>query len=128
MQYIVIVFVYVTYLDSAAFFPLFMYVSILASARGDPSFNFSVTTVPYPLLSVLQSRRGQGNSVIFNFYLAIGISLIPCAMISYILKEREENLKHMQLVSGMSLKAYWLSNFFADVIKVYIPLLLITAI
>ena len=46
-------------------------------------------------------------------------------MISFILKEREENLKHMQMVSGMSLTAYWVSNLLADVIKVYIPLVCI---
>ena len=57
--------------------------------------------------------------------IGIGISLIPCAMISFILKEREDNLKHMQLISGMSLQAYWLSNMIADIIKVYIPIILI---
>lgn len=102
-----------------------MYESILATASGDPDFNFTMTTVPFPLLSVLQSRRTEGNEVVFNFMLACGISLIPCAMISFILKEREENMKHMQMISGMSLKAYWVSNLIADVIKVYIPLLLI---
>ena len=55
----------------------------------------------------------------------IGIALIPCAMISFILKEKQDNLKHMQLISGMSLPAYWTSNTIADVIKVYIPIFLI---
>lgn len=31
----------------------------------------------------------------------------------------------MQLISGMSLKAYWISNMIADIIKVYVPCLLI---
>ena len=55
----------------------------------------------------------------------VALSLIPCAMISYLLKERMESLKHMQLVSGMSLPAYWISNMIADIVKVYIPLILI---
>jgi len=45
-------------------------------------------------------------------------------MVGFILKEREESLKHMQLVSGMNLPAYWLSNMIADIIKVYIPIIL----
>jgi len=54
----------------------------------------------------------------------IGIALIPCAMVSFVLKERTDSLKHMQMISGMSLPAYWLSNMIADIIKVYIPLIL----
>lgn len=54
----------------------------------------------------------------------IGLALIPCAMISFILKEKMDSLKHMQLISGMSLPAYWISNMIADIAKVYIPLIL----
>lgn len=56
---------------------------------------------------------------------AVGVALIPTVMMSFILKEREGQLKHMQLVSGMSLPAYWISNFVSDILKTYIPLLLI---
>jgi len=34
----------------------------------------------------------------------------------------------MQLVSGMSLPAYWVSNYVADIIKSYIPITLIVAL
>lgn len=54
--------------------------------------------------------------------IGIGLALIPCVMVSFILKEREECLKHMQLISGMSLPAYWISNMIADILKVYIPI------
>lgn len=56
--------------------------------------------------------------------LGIGMALIPCVMVSFIMKERAEGLKHMQLISGMSLPAYWISNMIADIIKVYIPVLM----
>jgi hypothetical protein len=52
---------------------------------------------------------------------AIGFSLIPSAIISFIVNEREKNLKHMQLISGMSLSAYWISNMLFDVVKGIIP-------
>jgi ATP-binding cassette subfamily A (ABC1) protein 3 len=60
--------------------------------------------------------------------ISIGIALIPCVMISFILKEREDSLKHIQLISGMSLPAYWISNMLADLIKVYIPIILMVLI
>jgi ATP-binding cassette subfamily A (ABC1) protein 3 len=52
----------------------------------------------------------------------IGLSLIPTVIVSFILKEREENLKHMQLISGMNKCGYWLSNMIADVSKAYLPI------
>ena len=57
--------------------------------------------------------------------LSIGLALIPCAMVSFILKEREDNSKHMQLISGMSLFGYWLANLIADIVKAYMPTLFI---
>lgn len=56
---------------------------------------------------------------------SIGLALIPCVMVSYILQERELQLKHMQLISGMSLFGYWAANLLADVVKAFIPILVI---
>ena len=47
--------------------------------------------------------------------------MIPASMVSYIVSERTKNLKHMQLLSGMSLFAYWVSNMIFDMIKALIP-------
>ena len=37
------------------------------------------------------------------------------------MKEKEFNIKHQQLVSGVSILAYWVSNYFVDFIKYLIP-------
>jgi len=42
-------------------------------------------------------------------------------MVLYIVKERECNAKHQQIVSGVSLGAYWFSNFLVDYAKYLIP-------
>lgn len=34
-------------------------------------------------------------------------------------------LKHMQVISGVSLPAYWLSNMISDMIKTYVPIFII---
>jgi ABC-type enterobactin transport system permease subunit len=49
--------------------------------------------------------------------IGIAFALIPTSIIGFILSERVKNLKHMQLVSGMSLSAYWISNFTFDILK-----------
>ena len=52
---------------------------------------------------------------------AIGFALIPASMISHIVGERKRNLKHMQVLSGMSLLSYWISNMLFDIVKAMIP-------
>jgi len=52
---------------------------------------------------------------------AIALALIPCVMVQFILQERQLQLKHQQLLSGMSLAGYWTSNLFFDVMMAYIP-------
>jgi hypothetical protein len=57
--------------------------------------------------------------------IGIAISLIPVVMIAFILREREDEQKHIQLISGMNLPAYWISNMIADICKIYVPILFI---
>ena len=56
-----------------------------------------------------------------SFVVSIGFALIPATIASFILNERQKNLKHMQLISGMSLPAYWISNLIFDLFKGLIP-------
>ena len=48
---------------------------------------------------------------------AIGLSLVPANIIGGILHERERNLKHLQVVSGLNLLAYHSVNLAFDIIK-----------
>ena len=57
--------------------------------------------------------------------LSIALALIPCVVVSFILNERENQLKHQQLVSGMSMTGYWASNTISDIIYAYVPIVLI---
>ena len=61
----------------------------------------------------------------FGIITSIALALIPCVIISFIIKEREMQLKHMQVISGVSLPAYWLSNMISDMIKTYVPIFII---
>jgi len=115
----------VTAQDVAALVPQFMYESILRTAMNDPNFNFTVTTEPFPVFWIFKEREKAGNAFDFAFMVGIGLSLIPTVIVSFILKEREDNLKHMQLISGMNKCGYWISNTIADIIKAYLPVLCI---
>jgi ATP-binding cassette subfamily A (ABC1) protein 3 len=52
---------------------------------------------------------------------SIGFAIVPAVAVAFILNEREKNLKHIQLISGMSLTAYWVSNLLFDIFRGLIP-------
>ena len=62
-----------------------------------------------------------GSGFIAALIFSIGMAFIPSSVVSFIVKEREINIKHQQLVSGVSVKAYWFSNWVMDVGKHIIP-------
>lgn len=54
------------------------------------------------------------------FFVSIAFSLIPANFITLLVKERETNSKHLQIISGISYSSYWISNFIFELIKYYI--------
>ena len=114
-------FVNTTSQDASAFFPQFLYQSILREAMGDPDFIFNVSTMAYPTSTTLNDRDASGDAIFLCIIAGIGYALIPATIISNIVSERYKGLKHIQMVSGMSLQAYWASNFAFDVMKTMIP-------
>ncbi|KAL4429304.1 hypothetical protein ABPG74_002290 [Tetrahymena malaccensis] len=82
-----------------------------------------ITPYNYPLknsyYTTQMSTTSNGISAALMF--SIGLSFIPASIITFIVREREEQIKHQQIVSGVSVFAYWVSNFFIDFAKYLIP-------
>jgi len=81
--------------EATVAYPQFMYESILKTASNDTEFEFKMTTKPYPVLQKLRDRETIANSIFLTFVIAIGYAFIPTSIISFILQEREKNLKQM---------------------------------
>ena len=116
-------FVNATSQQSVPYFSQYMYESILTNVNPDATFN--VQTSPFPAFYVFESRAASGQALDFGFIVSIALALIPCVIISFIIKEREQQVKHMQVISGVSLPAYWLSNLISDIVKTYVPIFII---
>lgn len=58
------------------------------------------------------------------FVISVGLSLLPGLIVSNVMFEREKNLKHMQIISGMNLCSYWIVNIIFDIIKMEVPMIL----
>ena len=98
-----------------------MYESILKEATGNPNLKFKITTAPFPVKDYARTYYEQANAIFITFVVAIGFSLIPASIVSHIVGERIKGLKQMQILSGMSLTAYWTSNLIFDIVKGLIP-------
>ena len=107
--------------DVAAAYPHFLYEAIIRAASGRPDYKFEVSTKAFPVTYQQSQKSAQVSGYFIVFVVAIGFSLIPAVIISFIVGEREKNLRHMQMISGMSLPAYWISNMFFDIAKSMIP-------
>lgn len=95
--------------------------AIIRAATGNDEKEIELIISPFQHdrgFSALENALG-GISIAFVF--AIGMSFIPASLVTFIVKERELTSKHQQLVSGVSVTAYWLSNYYFDIIKYLIP-------
>ncbi|KAL4490757.1 hypothetical protein ABPG72_021811 [Tetrahymena utriculariae] len=97
------------------------YINYKLSTLGKPSITLQITNQPLPLTYTLKNLSGTAQGLVASFIYAIAFSFIPASLISFIVKERTEKIKHQQLVSGVSLYTYWFSNYFVDFIKHIIP-------
>lgn len=113
----------VTMQDVVMLAPQLMYESILKTAFDDPNFEYKVVNKVYPLTQQIESYVLGANAIFLVFCTAIAYSIIMTNIMSTVVVERNSNLKHVQLISGMRLSAYWVSNFVFDFIKIEITVI-----
>ena len=51
----------------------------------------------------------------------IGFTFVPASFVSFVVSEREVGAKHQQLISGVSIPAYWLSTWLWDYLTYLVP-------
>ena len=76
-----------------------------------------MTSTPLPISQRYKDQAKQTSTIALISVVAIGLSLIPANIIGGILHEKERNLKHLQVVSGLNLLAYHFVNLSFDIIK-----------
>lgn len=83
--------------------------------------NIGVDIKPMKLTKQIASFENTAKGFIASILVSIAFAFIPASLIVIIVKERENNVKHQQIVSGVSITAYWLSNLLVDFLKYLIP-------
>jgi ABC-type multidrug transport system fused ATPase/permease subunit len=82
---------------------------------SDPSLSLTVTLHPMPYTQQEEEIISNFDTTTAVFFILIAIPFIPSAFVVFVVRERETKAKHIQLVSGVSPMAYWLSSWSWDI-------------
>ena len=115
------VFFNTTISPSASLATNMMNTAILRQATGDPDASIKVGVVGLLLTKQLASLNNSVVGMICASLFALAYAFIPARVMLFIVKERENNSKHLQIISGVSIYAYWFSNLLIDLCKYLIP-------
>jgi ATP-binding cassette subfamily A (ABC1) protein 3 len=93
------------------------------------SLSASITTHNHPLPQTFQQKNESAtvNAFVVSLFIMIAFCFIPASFAVFVVKEKEVKAKHQQVISGISIYAYWISTYLWDTIS-YLPtaLLVIT--
>ena len=97
---------------------LYAYVFLNQILKNE-GINFEYSHYPLPTTNDNKSNSKALNNFCLVFFVSIAFALIPANFISSIVTERVNNSKHLMRISGVSIIAYWLVNFFFELVKYY---------
>jgi hypothetical protein len=81
---------------------------MLASSSSLPLIR--VTQAPLPASGNMQVIMQASSSLMIG----IAFAFLPASVVGWIVKERQTKVKHLQMISGVSASAYWVSTFIWD--------------
>jgi ATP-binding cassette subfamily A (ABC1) protein 3 len=100
------------------------YMSNLLSFQFNPA-GASILTSNHPLPNTARVNAALQSFSAFSavLFLMIAYSFIPASIVQFVVREKENNrnAKHQQMISGVSIPAYWLSNYAWDLLMYMAP-------
>jgi len=101
-----------------------MYESVLKTATGNPHLDFSLKSVPFPKSERQVEKIDDASGIFVCFVIGICFSLVPAAIISRVVGEKERGIYHIQVVSGLQKVSYYASFLVYDLVSAYVPCIL----
>ena len=97
----------------------YIYKNIIRYAAEKPNLEIEVINEPLPYTFLEKKDSKERNSTILLIFISICFTLIPANFVTIIIREKENNSKHLQIISGISLMSYWVNNFIFELVKYY---------
>uniref|UniRef100_A0ABM5EKU5 Glucosylceramide transporter ABCA12 n=1 Tax=Pogona vitticeps TaxID=103695 RepID=A0ABM5EKU5_9SAUR len=88
-------------------------------------YGISVVAHPYPGgESQEQAMLSSLLDIIVSMSVLIGYSITTASFVLYVVKEHQTKAKQLQHISGISVRSYWVTNFFYDLVYFLVPVTL----
>lgn len=94
--------------------------AFLQVMTGNGKATIVANNYPLPRTSKQDSNEASLDAFTAALFFMIAFCFIPASYVSFIVKEREVKAKHQQIISGVSIYAYWCSSWVWDVVS-YLP-------
>ena len=94
--------------------------NIIRYATDNKDLEIEVINEPLPYTLEERKKAKERNNAMLLVFISISFTLIPANFITIIIKEKENNSKHLQIISGISLMSYWVNNYIFELFKYYI--------
>ena len=105
--------------QAAPIYANFILNNVIHHVTGNHYLEIEMINEPLPYTYEEKKEKKIRNQFMILFFIALGFSLIPSNFITVIIKERENNSKHLQIISGISLFGYWFNNYIFELVKYY---------
>ena len=93
--------------------------NIIRYATNKPDLEIELINEPLPYSYMERKDSKRNNYSILLIFISICFTLVPANFVTIIIREKENNSKHLQIISGISLLSYWVNNFFFELFKYY---------
>ena len=96
--------------------PLFSALTVEGFLRSiNPSASLSINIYPLPATSEQNKILNSYNVDTVVFFILIAMAMVSAGFITFVVREREVKAKAQQMISGVSVVAYWLSTYISYV-------------
>lgn len=94
--------------------------AFLQVLANNPGATIKAHNYPLPPTYQQGTKTATISAFIVSLFCMIACCFIPASFAVFIVKEREVKAKHQQIISGVSIYAYWCSSFVWDIVS-YLP-------
>ncbi|CAE8744011.1 unnamed protein product [Polarella glacialis] len=99
------------------------YASAVLSQRGAGITGLDVVNHPFGFTSYELGRTDFIVGIMAGVMVMAAFAFVPAGITSFVVLEKEKDVKHQLVISGCSIPAYWLSNLLFDVAVGVIPVI-----
>ena len=94
--------------------------AFLQVLTGVPTAQIIARNYPLPQTYKQKNDAATADAFVIALFAMIAFCFVPASFAVFVVKEREVKAKHQQVISGVSIYAYWLSTYLWDIVS-YLP-------